>query len=566
MKTLRITLAQINSAVGDINGNCQKIINCINKAKTFKSDLIVFPELALSGYPPEDLLLRPKFIQTNRQYLEEVIKATDSIFAIVGFPYFYKYKLFNAAAIIYQKKLIGVYKKMHLPNYGVFDEMRYFKPGDKALVLEFSKGLKIGVNICEDIWQEKGPAQIQSQAGKAKIIINISSSPYFAQKLALRQNLLSKRAKENRCFIAYCNLVGGQDELVFDGASMVFDAKGKLIAQAKQFQEDLLTVDIDIASLTSATRSFRKNLPLEYVNIRAKINDKPNTFFSRKEKTLGRLEEIYAALVLGLKDYCGKNGFRQVVLGLSGGIDSALVVTIAVDALDRDNVVAISMPSMYSSEGTKSDAKKIADNLGIKLHIIPIDSLYKEYLASLRKPFAKTKSNIAEENIQARIRGNILMAFSNKFGSLVVTTGNKSELSTGYCTLYGDTAGGFAILKDVPKTLVYKLARFRNKIEEVIPESIFKRAPSAELKRNQTDQDTLPAYSTLDAIIDLYIEKDKSISDIIKRGFNKNLVKRTASMIDKSEYKRRQYAVGVKITPKAFGRDRRMPITNMFKE
>lgn len=566
MKTLRITLAQINSTVGDIKGNSEKIINRINMAKDLNSDLIVFPELALSGYPAEDLLLRPKFIQTNRQYLEEVIKAADSISAIVGFPYFYKHKLFNAAAIIYNKKLTAVYKKMHLPNYGVFDEMRYFHSGDKALILEFSKGLRIGVNICEDIWQEKGPVKIQSQAGGAKIIVNISSSPYYAQKLKLRQHLLSERAKENKCFVAYCNLAGGQDELVFDGASMIIDPKGKLIARAKQFQEDLLTADIGLPALISATKPVRKNSQLEYVSIPVKIKDKPDKIFIRKEKSFQSREEIYSALVLGLKDYCYKNGFKQIVLGLSGGIDSALVATVAVDALGKENVIAISLPSKYSSAGTKSDAKKLAANLGIKFQLIPIDSLYEEYLDCLSRPFAKTKPNIAEENIQARIRGNILMALSNKFGYLVVTTGNKSELSTGYCTLYGDTAGGFALLKDVPKTLVYRLAGFRNRKERIIPETIFKRAPTAELKRNQIDQDTLPAYPTLDAIIDLYIEKDKSRSDIIKRGFNENLVRDVIGMIDKSEYKRRQYAVGVKITPKAFGRDRRMPITNKFQE
>ncbi len=459
---------------------------------------------------------------------------------------------------------------MHLPNYGVFDEMRYFQSGNKALVLEFSKDLRVGINICEDIWQAKEPVRIQSEIAMAKIIINISASPYYTHKLKLRQDLLSQRAKENNCFLLYCNLVGGQDELVFDGASMVFDEKGKLIARAKQFQEDLLTADIDIARIKSAAKlkrlNFNKNARIEYIKLRAKIQDKTKPVFFRKERDLEHLNEIYSALVLGLKDYCRKNGFKQAVLGLSGGIDSCLVATLAVDALGKENVIAISLPSMYSSKGTKADAKQLARSLGIKFYLIPIDSLYKKYLESLAKPFAKTKPNIAEENIQARIRGNILMAFSNKFGCLVVTTGNKSELSTGYCTLYGDTAGGFAILKDVPKTLVYKLARFRNEKERIIPESIFKRAPTAELKRNQTDQDTLPAYPTLDAIIDFYIEKDKSIKDIVKRGFNKNLVRDVVSMIDRSEYKRRQYAVGVKITPKAFGRDRRMPITNRFQE
>ncbi len=573
MKTLRISLAQINSVVGDIAGNSRKIIRYIKGAKILHTDVIVFPELALSGYPPEDLLLKPHFIKENSIYLKKIVKATDKIVAIVGIPSVFKGKLFNTAAIIYNKKLLGFCRKVELPNYGVFDELRYFHPGEAACILTFKTGLKIGVNICEDIWQIKGPFKMQSLKAGSNIIINISSSPYDANKMHLRQKLLTQRAKETKNFIVYSNLVGAQDELVFDGASMVIDPKGKLVARAKQFCEDLLTVDIDLALLIKrqakkASSRGLARLKLSKIQIRHKIIDKKIDVLNRIEKKLKPLAEIYAALTLGLKDYVTKNGFKRVILGLSGGIDSALVAAISVDALGKNNVVALSMPSMFSSKETKDDAKRLAANLGIKFLLIPINSIYNQYLSVLHNSFKRRSIDITEENLQARIRANLLMAFSNKFGHLVVTTGNKSELSVGYCTLYGDTAGGFALIKDVPKTLVYKLARFKNEkdAQGIIPKSFFKRAPSAELKKDQKDQDTLPRYSTLDAIIDAYVEGDKSLSEIKAKGFSPRLLRRIISLIDKNEYKRRQYALGVKITPKAFGRDRRMPITNRFTQ
>lgn len=563
----RICLAQINTTVGDIEGNSKKIIEYINKAKWISADIVVFPELSLCGYPPEDLLLKPHFIKRNEKYLKRVIRSSDSIFSVVGFPYQHQGKLFNGAALIYNRKLYGVYKKVYLPNYGVFDEMRYFKPGGTYPVITLADGIRIGVNICEDIWYPDGPQRTQAIVGKANIIINISSSPYYAQKINTRQKTLSQRARENSAFIFYCNSVGGQDELVFDGASMVFDRNGRVIARAKQFEEDFLIVDVDYSNFGIDTRQ-KKSKDVEYINMpfvsRAKDSFKPR----RIEQLLKPLDEIYMALTVGLRDYVTKNGFKKIVLGLSGGIDSALVAALACDALGQENVIAVSLPSMYSSKGTKLDAKRLAKNLGIKLLVIPINNIYKGYLKTLTKPLRGTKSNITEENIQARIRGNLLMALSNKFGWLVVTTGNKSELSVGYCTLYGDTAGGFALIKDVPKTVVYKLAQFRNAKEkkEFIPKNIFLRAPSAELKKGQTDQDTLPPYPKLDKIIDAYIERDKSASWIIDKGLSKQVVKNIISMIDRNEYKRRQSPIGIKITPKAFGKDRRMPITNKFYE
>jgi NAD+ synthase (glutamine-hydrolysing) len=546
MDNLKICLAQVNTTVGDIEANFRKIVQYIHKAKISGADIVVFPELSLCGYPPEDLLLKPHFIKQSEKYINKIINKTDSVFVIVGFPYRYRRQLFNAAALVYNKKLIGVYKKVLLPNYGVFDEVRYFRAGCACPVVNFRSSLRIGVNICEDIWYPDGPPRKQAHRGRAKILINISSSPYHAQKINLREKILAQTAKKNRVFVFYCNSVGGQDELVFDGASMAFDNCGNLIARAKQFQEDLLSVTI-----TGIHRGNKKIFA-----------------FSRIEKKAPLIEEIYSALTLGLRDYVVKNGFKKIVFGLSGGIDSALVAVLAVDALGKDNVTALTMPSQYSSRDTQADAKRLARNLGIKLLNIPIDTIYKTYLKILSDSFKHTSMGITEENIQARIRGNIVMAFSNKFGWLVVTTGNKSELSVGYCTLYGDTVGGFAVIKDVPKTLVYKLAQYRNSKadKEIIPAGMFLRPPSAELRPHQKDEDNLPPYSLLDRIIDAYVEKDEPINKIIKRGFKPKLVRDIVSRIDRSEYKRRQYAVGVKITPKAFGKDRRMPITNRFYE
>ncbi|MDP3787529.1 MAG: NAD+ synthase, partial [Candidatus Omnitrophota bacterium] len=455
----------------------------------------------------------------------------------------------------------------------VFDEKRYFAGGDHCPVVEFGKDASAGINICEDIWYPEGPQRIQALLGGAGVIINISSSPYYAQKIKAREDMLAKRAKENSAFVFYCNSVGGQDALVFDGGSSAFDYQGRLLARGRQFEEDMVAVDVDIEKLKhrkrpAAGRNACFCLPkssMKTIHLRG-VTGKENVFPGKIEKRLGYLDEIYTALIAGIRDYIRKNSFKKVVLGLSGGIDSALVAALAVDALGKENVVALTMPSMYSSSGTKQDAEKVARNLGIKLISVPINGVYKKYLDLLKPYFKGHKPGTAEENIQARIRGNILMAFSNKFGWLVFTTGNKSEIGTGYCTLYGDMTGGFAVLKDVSKTLVYALSQHRNKKggRLVIPESVFRRAPSAELRKNQKDQDILPPYPLLDKILDLYIEKDKSLGEIVRQKIDKHIVKKVILMVDGNEYKRRQAPIGIKITPKAFGKDRRMPITNLF--
>ncbi len=563
---LRIALVQMNPVVGDLRGNADRIIDRLEESRGLGADVVVFPELCLCGYPPEDLLLKSAFLEESRNQLARVRTAAGGILAVVGFPFRRQGRRFNAAAIIHDRKIAGVYQKMCLPNYGVFDEMRYFSPGAAAAVIE-GKGLKIGISICEDIWDDRGPWLVESREGGAGILINISASPYHAGKVKEREELLRRRSRAARAFVCYCNLVGGQDELVFDGGSMAFGPDGKMIARAGQFREEILTVDIEPAAaggrkpVTGRGRPGIKRLLVPFIR-RAGKPPREN----RKEKPLPPPAEIYSALSLGLKDYVGKNGFQKVVLGLSGGIDSAFVACLAVDALGRENVIAVTMPSPYSSAGTRRDAETIAANLGIKLLRISIAGINAAYLAVLREGFRGTRPDVTEENLQARIRGNLLMAFSNKFGWLVVTTGNKSEMSVGYCTLYGDTAGGFAVIKDVPKMLVYRLSRYVNDRagRGLIPESVIRRAPTAELKRNQKDQDTLPPYPELDRIIDAYIEKDESLRRMKVRGFSEATMKRVVSMIDRSEYKRRQSPAGVKITPKAFGRDRRMPLTNRF--
>lgn len=529
-RLLRVGLAQVNSCVGDLEGNKEKIIQFIRKAKEGLCDIVVFPELAITGYPPEDLLLKKHFISDNLTALNAIVKQTFGIMAIVGFVDREKGKIFNAAAIINNGKLKGVYHKKKLPNYSIFDEKRYFEPGLKKPLFRLGK-IIFGVNICEDIWQENGVHAEQKKSG-AGILINISASPYYMDKINLRKRMLKIRARDLGSFVCYCNLVGGQDELVFDGGSFIFEPKGKLVAFGKQFSEDLVIADLGFRKIT-------------------------------KTKQMPRLEEVYSALVLGVKDYITKNGFKKVVIGLSGGIDSALVATIAVDALGRENVIGVSMPSKYTSLVTKTDAQNLAHNLGIQFLTIPIDEVFNIYLSNLQKEFSQGPTDITEENLQARIRGNILMALSNKFGWLVLTTGNKSETSVGYCTLYGDMAGGFAVIKDVFKTLVYELAKFRNEKDKTIPESIFTRPPSAELRENQTDQDSLPPYEILDGILKAYIEEDKSIEDIARK-FDPEIVKKVIKMVDTNEYKRRQAPPGVKITPKAFGKDRRLPITNKY--
>lgn len=543
--TLRVALSQINCTVGDLEGNAGKIKAMLKQAGDRETELVVFPELAICGYPPEDLLLKPKFIQDNLRKIQELAGSVRGPAAIVGFVDKKGKDIYNAAALIYDGKVRGVYHKMLLPNYGVFDEKRYFKPGEKPGVFKLGSQALLGLSICEDIWYEEGPVKREARSG-CRLIININASPYHLGKIKEREAMVRSRAKANKVFIAYLNLVGGQDELVFDGRSMVVDDKGKVIARAEAFKEDLLIVDLPVEGWER--------------------QDKPRRPLPRKEvQPLAPEAEVYQALILGLRDYTGKNGFEKVVLGLSGGIDSALVAALAVDAMGKDNVTGVFMPSRYSSAGSEEDTRELARLLGIKLIVFSIEPLYKMYLATLEPFFAGASRNIAEENIQARVRGNILMAFSNKFNWLVLATGNKSEMSTGYATLYGDMAGGFALIKDVPKTLVYQLSRYRNSLAAQIPENILNKAPTAELKPNQKDSDTLPVYEKLDPILKAYIEEDQALEKIAARGFDQEVVLKVLAMVDKSEYKRRQSPPGIKITPKSFGRDRRMPITNKYR-
>jgi NAD+ synthase (glutamine-hydrolysing) len=577
-RQLRIGLAQINTTVGDFAGNRQKILNAIGEARALGVDLLTFPELAICGYPPEDLLFKPQFIAQNLRSLEKVAEASSGISVVIGFVDAEE-DIYNAAAVIHDGKLAGVYHKVFLPNYGVFDENRYFRAGSECPVYVIS-GINVGVNICEDIWYEEGPATTQAYSG-AEVIVNISASPYHFSKGGIRERMIATRATDNVAIFAYNNLVGGQDELVFDGNSLILDETGRLVARGKQFKEDMIVADLDVESVFRTRLHdprWRKELLLReqqggYNTRRVTVSaaplstEKPPLPRRQQEEELSLHAEIYEALVLGTHDYIIKNGFEKVLLGLSGGIDSSLVATIAVDALGKSNVFGVAMPSRYSSPGSTSDAELLASNLGIKLLTIPIEKVFQAYLDTLAETFRGTGPDVTEENIQARIRGNILMALSNKFGWLVLTTGNKSEMATGYTTLYGDMAGGFAVIKDVPKTMVNALARYRNSRggTEMIPAAIIDKPPSAELRPDQKDADTLPTYELLDPVITAYVEEDKSVEQIIAMGIDEKVVKRAARLVDGSEYKRRQAPPGVKITPRAFGRDRRLPITNRFK-
>ena len=575
MLSLRVALAQINPTVGDLEGNTAKIIDYIDRAREAGAALVAFPELALTGYPPEDLLLKPQFIQENLDLLREIAEHTSGITAVVGFVDADD-DIYNAAAILHDGAIVHAYHKVFLPNYGVFDEERYFRQGREQPVFLIG-GVKVGVSICEDIWYPTGPAAIQSQSG-AQLLININSSPYDMGKRAKRERMVATRAVDNEVIVCYVNTVGGQDELVFDGASFIFDQTGRALGRARQFEEELLVADLDVESVFRSRLHDPRRRREPTFHVQADVatplivlSEKPqcgscSPLTPAEPETLEGPAEVYSALVLGTRDYVQKNRFQKVIIGLSGGIDSALTAVIAVDALGAENVMGVSMPSRYSSPGSKDDAADLAERLGVRLLTIPIEPAFQAYLKMLEEPFKGTEPGIAEENLQSRTRGNILMALSNKFGYLVLTTGNKSEMATGYATLYGDMAGGFAVLKDVPKLLVYQLSEHRNTISPVIPESVIVKEPSAELRPDQRDVDSLPPYSVLDPIIEAYVEEDRSSEAIVAQGYPEETVRRVAKLVDRSEYKRRQAPPGIKVTPRAFGRDRRLPITNRYTE
>lgn len=564
-KNVRIAIAQINCTVGDVKGNSSKIIAYADEARSSGVQIVTFPELAITGYPPEDLLLKPKFIDDNIETLHKLSRSIQDIVAVVGFVDRQGMNLYNAAAVLYEGTIKGVYHKALLPNYGVFDEKRYFASGETPLVFRFGD-LIFGVNICEDIWFSEGPTGDQAFAG-ARLIFNINASPYHVGKIKVREDIVGARSSAHDVFISYTNLVGGQDELVFDGQSMVVDRAGRVIARARAFKEDLLVLDIPGRELSKPSAKALPGPDAGNVVVVAETQphkELPPTTW-RQRNILEPTAEIYEALLLGLHDYVSKNGFDKVTIGLSGGIDSAIVAVLAVDALGKDRVIGVFMPSRYTSRDSDTDAREMADNLGIRLLEVPIGDIYSAYGATLAPLFKGLPVDTTEENIQARIRGNILMALSNKFGWLVLTTGNKSEMSVGYATLYGDMAGGFAVIKDVPKTLVYQLSHYRNSISPVIPQNVLHKEPTAELKPDQKDRDTLPAYDILDSILKAYVEEDKHPEEIISETLEREVVSRVSRMVDGSEYKRRQSPPGIKITPKAFGKDRRMPITNKYR-
>ena len=592
MKKFRIAMVQMNPTLGDLEGNTRSICGWLKEARKARIDAIVFPELAVTGYPPEDLLLKPRFLRDAGRMIDRIVKEAREVLAVVGcvavgqsrevlctdFTASDSTSLYNAAAIISDRRIIGTYAKQFLPNYGVFDERRYFLPGQKITVFVVN-GITIGVNICEDIWFEEGPARSQARLGGAQLILNINASPYQAGKSRMREKMLSARAQENRVIVSYTNTVGGQDELVFDGNSLIVDQHGEIILRGKAFEEDFLVTDLDIDAVTRIRKNWRLRKP--------SLNKKKEAIYRVRVPRLHRrkslpplkprhasrlepIEEVYRALVLGVRDYVRKNRFKKVLIGISGGVDSALTAVIAMDAIGANNVLGVFMPSPYTSKESREDATKLAKELRIELLTFPISGLFRSYLRLLEKTFKGMPRNTTEENIQARIRGNVLMALSNKFGHLVLTTGNKSEMSVGYATLYGDMAGGFAVIKDVPKTLVFELIKWRSQLKGTesrtvtIPRRIYERPPSAELKDKQTDQDTLPPYPKLDAILKAYVEDDCSPKEIAAQGYNAEVVEGVLTMVDRSEYKRRQSPIGIKITPRALGKDRRMPITNRY--
>ncbi len=587
MKILRIAMAQMNPTVGDLNGNVRQILSWVREARKAKVDLVAFPELAITGCPPEDLLLKPWFVSENRRALQEIIPACRGLVAIVGYVGQDLKRnprssnsgaggsvLYNAAALIADRRLLGNYHKRSLVNHGVFDDSRYFQPGQRLSLLRV-RGVVIGVTLCEDLECSKGLIRRQAAVG-AEIIVNISASPFHRGKSRTREQLLAARARENGVIVTYTNMVGGQDELVFDGNSVILDRAGGVLARGGAFQEELVVADVGMDAVPSGRLTQRRKTRVaetigadfDRYSVKMPAIEKMRLpIGSTVTEPIEDLEEIYRALVLAVKDYVKKNGFARVAIGLSGGVDSALTAVVAVDALGADRVRGVFLPSPYTSQESEADVSELVGRLGIDLSVISITPTFESYCRSLAPTFGDRQVDATEENLQARIRGTLLMAVSNKFGDLVLTTGNKSELSVGYATLYGDMAGGFAVIKDVPKTMVYALAMFRNGCGplQVIPERTLDRPPSAELRPGQKDEDSLPPYSVLDLILQAYVEEDRSPDEIIKSGFDRATVDRVVTMVDRSEFKRHQAPIGVKITPRALGKDRRMPITNGYR-
>mgnify|MGYP001138617053 CR=1 FL=1 len=571
MTVLRVALAQLNPTVGDIEGNLAKLLDAYEQAEAAGCDVIAFPELSITGYPPEDLVLKPRFVADNEAALAELAARTRRCAAVVGFVEEDR-DLFNAAAVCANGEILGTYRKRHLPNYGVFDEARYFTPGNETDPLELYVigGVKVGITICEDIWSPNGPLALQADGG-AELAININGSPYHRGKAAYREQMLATRAADNHSALVYVNQVGGQDELVFDGCSLVFDAEGELIARAPQFTETVMVVDVPVPAvyrqrlLDPRGRVSQMSLPTVDVSESQTAGREPVT--NEIVPLRDAHGELYSALVLGTRDYCHKNGFTDVVIGLSGGIDSSLVAVIAADALGADHVHGVSMPSRYSSEHSRSDAAQLAHNLGIDYRTIAIEPAFGAFLEMLEESFAGRPPGLTQENLQSRCRGQVLMALSNEFGWMVLATGNKSEAAVGYFTIYGDSVGGYAVIKDVLKTEVYALCRYVNERAgfALIPESVLTKPPSAELRPDQRDDQSLPPYEVLDPILEAYVEEDRTVPEIVEMGCDEAVVRRVTRLVDVAEYKRRQYPPGVRVTTKAFGRDRRMPVTNGYR-
>ncbi|MBA3304223.1 MAG: NAD+ synthase [Actinomycetota bacterium] len=570
MGLLRVALCQVNTVVGDLDGNVDRVLAQLEAAEDAGTDLAVFPELALTGYPPEDLLLKTGFVADNARALERVASRTGRCAAVVGFVDLGR-DLYNAAAVCAAGRVAGTYRKRHLPNYAVFDEARYFAPGNEPSTLFLVAGVRVGISICEDAWDPCGPVAEQA-AGGAELIVNLNASPYYAGRLPERERMLATRAADASCPLVYVNQVGGQDELVFDGASLVVDSSGDVVTRSPQFTEHLLVVDVEVEAvyrkrlLDPRGRPAERRLPVVEVSDASGERAGPRLLPAPAEP-LDPVHEIYEALVLGTRDYLAKNRFSDVVIGLSGGIDSSLVAAVAVDALGPDRVHGVSMPSRWSSEGSKDDARVLAERLGISdFRTIPIEAAHGALESMLRPVLGERPPNLTEENLQSRIRGVVLMALSNELGWLVLTTGNKSEMAVGYATLYGDTAGGFAVIKDVPKTLVYELCRDRNRRagRELIDEAVLTKAPSAELRPDQRDDQALPPYDVLDPVLEAYVEDDRTRADLVDVGYDPELVHLVARLVDSAEYKRRQTPPGVRVSRKAFGKDRRLPITNRY--